>query len=319
MNDEPITDWEESGGADTPAVVGVAPTPPPDAVEPPPQVEPLQTRHRHRARSQQAGPEDVPRIQELSRKLREAEAELTTLRGAPKPSVEATRPSAPTPPPVAPVEVTIPPSRPGAPVPFAGVPESSADPEPDPAKYDDYTEFNKAQSRWAARQEMREANERHAESQRQESIRSEGDRLAKQWKASTTAATAKYPDFAQVAYGPTNIPQGSLVDAWILEHRAGADVLYHLQKNPADLTHLLSLPMLDQVEALSLLAQRLSPTRSQDVSTGASAAPMAQPVPRPPTPVRTGPMRTGTELPGDDDSLEAHEKAFYRPNRLRRA
>ena len=118
---------------------------------------------------------------------------------------------------------------------------------------------------------------------------------------------------------PTQIPQGSLIDAWILEHKSGPDVLYHLQKSPTDLHQLLQLPLMDQVEALTLLGQRLSgsPPSGAAVTTGAAPGPNASPVIRPPTPVRTASTLRTTDVPGEDSSLSDHESYFV-PRHSRR-
>lgn len=269
-------------------------------------------RPRHRARSQQAGSEDVPRIAELTRRLRDAEAERDALKGAKTPA-----------PPPAPV-VTPPaePSRPAgsvpptaAPSPYPPVKPAADDPEPDAEKYTDLTAWMRDHNRWSAREELRAARADYDQKQAAAQQQAEAQRITAQWRERVTAAKAKYPDFEQVALlAPTSIPQGSMLDAWIIEHKSGADVLYHFQKSPTELQHLLAMPVLEQVDALSLLSQRLtgSPTRTAAGTTGAvPAQPAVQPVARPPTPVRTGPMRTGEEPPADLDtlSLSAFAKA----------
>ena len=248
---------------------------------------------RHRARSQQAGASDVPRIAELTKKLRDTEAERDALRTA-APARSAV--------PAEPVQRPIEPAR--------VLPVAEVKAKPKLEEFQDYGEYVEAVTDWkigdARRQDREESARQH-----------EASRLAISWKERVDAAKAEYADFEQIALlNPTNIPQGSLVDAWILEHKAGAKVLYHLQKHSDELTTLLTLPLFEQVDALSLLAQRLT-TRPLAVTTGAAAAAQnLQPVPRPPTPVRTGPMRAGDEPPGDDVSLTAHAK-FYGDTRRR--
>lgn len=327
---EAVGDWEESGAGLLPLTGPSEPAPAPKPVKTPSAPTELEyneaehgaPRERHRSRKQLATPDDVPRIKELTRKLRETEEKLekATASGTSldAPAVSTPAPSS-SPAQAAPVEVAPLKSVASA-APWPAVKDAKDDPKPKADDFADWEEYSDARAAWVARQQLREAYAQAIEAHRQREVTTETARLAAQWKVSTAAAEAKYPDFKEVAYGPTQIPQGSIIDAWILEHRSGADVLYHLQKNPADLQRLVGLPMLDQVEELSLLSQRLSPARSPDGTTGASAAPVSvQSVPRPPTPVRTGPMRTGDELPGDDDSLEAHEQAFYKDTRRRRA
>lgn len=263
---------------------------------------------RHRAKSQHAGPQDVPRIAELTRKLREAEAERDRLKGnghAP----QQTAPPLPPRPPQQPAQA------------FTPVPAAKDDPEPTPDGFDDYSKYVKAQARWEAREAIRETSERHGAWQRQQAQQQEAQRLQQTWQQRVQAATAKYPDFVQVALQTdTPIPQGSLIDAWILEHKSGPDVLYHLHKSPGEVHRLLALPMLDQVEELTLLGQRLSGSASSSaaaVTTGAAPGPIVSPVTRPPTPVRTASTLRTPDAPGDDSSLSAHEQYFVPANRRR--
>lgn len=240
---------------------------------------------RQRAKSQQASREDVPRIADLTKRLREAEAERDALKARP-----AEQPRAPV----------------AAPEPTKTAPavERSAKPKID--DFDDYGVYLEAVTDWKiadARATDRDTQQREAET----------TRLATSWRDRVEAAKAEYPDFEAVALlAPTSIPQGSLVDAWILEHKAGAKVLYHLQKHPDALQSLLTMPLFDQVDGLSLLAQRLTGPAPSSVATGVPATPHSR-VPRPPTPVRTGPVRATEEPPGDEADLDAFGQFYGSP------
>lgn len=260
------------------------------------QFEEASPRARHRARSQQASPEDVPRIRELTKKLRDTEAAL-----------EATKTPAPvTPPaPVArPVVAAAPP-----PVKTADKdPEPTADLDPSTGKpYDDFNKLTRDTARWAARDEARTLRAQHDEAQRIETARADTETKAAAWTTNVAAAKTQFPDFEAIAYGPSEIPVDSLIDHWIREHPAGPKVLYSLKKNPTELRAMLALPLFEQTEALALLSQRLNP-RVAAVSTGAAPVSDVKPVPRPPTPVRTGPMRTEPAVP-DTDSLSLDDFA----------
>jgi hypothetical protein len=212
------------------------------------------------------------------------------------------------------------PSEPSYVIPVVAAAE---DPEPDPADYVDNPSKNyvKDQARWEARQEIRDANERAMKAAELREAEAARHHAVQYWNTRATAAKTKYPDFEAVAYGPSPIPKDSMVDRFILESAAGLDVLYHLHKNRSELDAMLALPLFDpetnrypQVEALTLLAQRLSPNgRSSAVTTG--SAPPPTPVarqPRPPNPVRTGPMSSSEEPPGAQASVAQHEAFYYR-------
>jgi len=283
-------------------------TPPADdeGTEPPPAAagdrdERGRFRPRAVARSHQAGKEDTGRIAELTRKLRTAERDRdewkTKASAAPAPREDAPRE---TPPPAT--------EHPPAPVRRAAlVKPTPTDTKDDGsakfATYEDYLDARDEYNREIGRQDRAQEVER--------------DRLTADWTSRTEAARDKYDDFEQVALlKPTRIPAGSIVDAFILEDEAGADVLYHFQKNDAELDRVLAMAPFKAVKFLSLLSQRLAdpdsaPTRARiPAATGPERAAPHQPVTRPPTPVRTVPAARADEPPGDDASLAEHERAY---------
>ncbi len=285
-------------------------------VDPNAEPEPSKPQGRHRARSQRARPEDTPRIAELTRRLRVAEAERDTLKGTAAPVVA---PAAAKTDDAGNVSVVPPAPPPRAAAPLSPVKAAGDDPEPDSEKYDDLTKWMRDHSRWAAREEIRAANAEQQKLTQAEQGRQEAARLTKQWDEQLAVSRTKYPDFDAIAFAPTQIPQGSLVDAWIREHKTGQTVLYHLQKSPTELHAMLALPLLDQVEALTLLSQRLSGARTAAVGTGAAPASIAQPVSRPPTPVRTGTMRPADDPPDPEASTLSSHQQYYGTPKSRRA
>ena len=266
---------------------------------------------RQRARSQGAGQDDVAEISAQTKRIRDAEAALgieqkpgesarvfeLRRRAEIAEGFRAARQTATTRPAEPPRAQVAAPARPEA-APAVGPP---AKPKID--DFQDYGEYVEA----LADYKIAEARIKDRETAQHEA---EGQRLASSWRERTEAAKTTYTDFEAVALqAPTAIPPGSLVDAWILEHKSGAHVLYHLQKHPDVLSSLLAMPLFDQVDALSLLAQRLTPGAPSPVATGVSATPHSS-TPRPPTPVRTGSVRATHEPPGEEASLDEFE-GFY--------
>lgn len=267
---------------------------------------------RHRARSQQAGPQDVGRINELTGKWRSAEqerdaarAELAALRAQPSQSPQASRdPVAGTPSRATGGSIATP----------AATQKADDDPRPNPTdtkyvdgRYDD--QYIEDVSRWSARQE-------HQAIQTKATKRSAEEAKIKSWGASVDRARAKYTDYDAVAFlADHGIPEGSATDVFIYEDENGGDVLYHLQKNRAELRDILGTSALNQIKALSLLSQRLGspPSRAQAGTTGSAASPIALVTPRPPNPVRTGLARTEESPPDRDDlSIAEHSKHYGR-------
>lgn len=87
-------------------------------------------------------------------------------------------------------------------------------------------------------------------------------------------ARTKHPDFDAVALlAPTEIPQGSAVDLFILEDPAGAEALYHLQQpaHAGELRRILKLAPLDQIKEMVRLGDRLTAGPAAPRSTNAPA------------------------------------------------
>src|SRR5438128_1194328 len=252
---------------------------------------------RHRAASAIAGPEDVPRIRELTARLRAAEAERDALKARTGETM-ASAPRAVPPPPVAIAEPS---------------------PKPTPDKFSDYSEYVEALTDWKTDQKLAAAEQKRQQAEQQRAAEAEATRIETSWETRKVAARAKYADFDDVALlAPTTIPAGSLIDAWILEDETGADVLYHLQQHPDEVQTMLNQSVLQQAKSLALLAQRFNgSTRTAAAPTGSAPAQPVVPTPRPPNPVRTGPLRTGDEPPDEEvASLADHEK-WYAPRRAR--
>ena len=241
---------------------------------------------KHRAAKAEAGADDPPRIAELTRKWREAERERDEWKA---------RASA------APMPV----AKPAEPAKSVAAAE-----KPKIESFQEYGDYVEALADWKIAEARRVDREERQREQQQ-------TQLVTSWKTRVDEAKTRYSDYEQVALqSPTRIPQGSLVDAWVLEDDNGAAVLYELQKDSLAGGHLLddilAMPnAIRQASALSQLSLRLSPsTRPQAAVTGAAAATVRQAAPRPPTPVRTSAMTTADEPPGDDASIAEHEKYY---------
>lgn len=92
----------------------------------------------------------------------------------------------------------------------------------------------------------------------------------------TEAARGRHADFDAVALqAPTEIPQGSAADLWILEDEAGAEILYHLQQpaQTAERRRILALPPREQLKELVRLGDRLTATDPPARSTTAPPPP----------------------------------------------
>jgi hypothetical protein len=283
---------------------------------------------RHRAKSQQASPEDVPRIRDLTAKLRAAEAERDALKNAKPPVSTPQAPSA---------TAQAPSSQAQAP---SAAPQSPAQPWTPPAtrpkpsedeigeKYKTYADFTEDLSDWVGEQRdaKREAKQQQDKQQQQ----------YRDWTAQYTTALAdaktRYPDYdAQVSQADAvmqaqqiAIPQ-VLMDA-VLSSSRGPDLSYYLATHQDDYRDLIrdawavnhpnSIAMVRRVleSKLPVASAQRAPNGS-DAAAGTGSAlrsPHIVPAPRPPNPVRTGPQKIGDEAPDDDSSLDAHEAHYYK-------
>jgi hypothetical protein len=255
---------------------------------------------KHRAKSQLARPEDVPRIKELTRKLKEAEEALAAVRRAPVT-------------PETPAETVVPTwSAPAATSTFT-------DPEPTLDQFNDkpdpYSAYLRAVAAYDRKKEAWDAKQAETQTQATQSRQA----LVEKVSAQVAAFRAKTPEYDQAIEAIKGETAPDLLMAALLSGDNFPDLVYYLATHPVDRheMHLITdgKPVTDQHVAS---VRRILDARMQAGSTGA-AAPLS-PVPRkpfkPPTPVRTGPMTTGEEPPGDGASLADHER-FFKPRRRR--
>lgn len=314
----PSAEPEEAGSLADHEAAFIAP-PQPEGDEPP---------ARHRATSQRAKPDDVAAIAAQTKRLREAEAAIEIARedgesdrvyNLRRRAVIAERARTP-----APAVATTTAARPAAPVVATPVVAVSARPDPGDAKYIYGTadpQFLLDLTQWQIDTAMAARDTKQADEAKRSAAAAEWKGIVEAFQSQIAVSMAdpEMPDFKAIALDrDTPIPQGSLVDLWIWRKPArGQKVLYYLHQpaHAQELTTLLQQDAETQLETLTLLGQRLSTPRTPDASTGSPAAPVRSPGPRPPNPVRTGPMRTTDEPPGDGASLAEHERAFSRPRR----
>ena len=323
-----ITDWETSSNVSDPSVPAPEPTtavsveapaasvePTSDATQAEPAAEDTDSardeqgrfKGRHRARSQQAGPEDVPRIKELTRRLRETEAKVAELSKPKDTSASSLLP----------------------PTPSAAAPSGFTDPEPTLEQFSDkpdpYSAWMRATNAWDRKKEAFEAKQADEHAKAEQAQKQGADYWAKvnsDFQAKAKAFQASTPDYAKrIAAVPARYATlPALLDCAVVLSEDGPAQLMYLYEHPSILDELIFLTdgkaITDQSVAI---AQRLIQSRSKDGTTGSSAPVPLTLAPRPPNPVRTAPTTPPDQLPGDDASLEEHERAFQHPRRRRRA
>jgi len=275
---------------------------------------------KHRAASQKATPDDVGEINRLTAELRTKEAEWKQRNPEAtedSPRIKALKRQ------IKALDVDLQPA-PAAPEPSkpAAAPQSAPSATFDEAEpqYDDFLKeadplqaYYKAIARWTARKER--FDERAAE-QVAAKQRADEEMLSAAAKRVDTFKASK-PDFQTVTaeFSQRHLPPVFL-QAMVGHDKLG-EFMYYLGQHAdaADDLVLLTEGKTPTPESVASVRRRLERlvAGTQVVPTG-STAPQTRPYnpPKPPNPVRTGPNRSGTELPDEDASLAEHERAFSR-------
>lgn len=309
--------------SDHEAAFGERPTAAPDAEapEPEPDDEPEPaarernpdgtfTKPRHRAKSQQATAEDVPRIAALTKRLREAEerAEAAERRAAER-RAEAREPE---------TERRDAERREPAKVArpkFPTFEEWQALPE---NKDGDWYAYSDAREdfRYEARRAAERAEEAAATAQRE-------------WREQASAYAEKLSSFVKTRPDFDEIVSGERAQtSKVVEHAViavGPEAAYYLATHdedrlaltddtlyvhPDDPAFKATVAATRRYLSTLVASQRSSSSRAVAGSTGAARASLAPPAPKPPTLVRTGATRDTADAPDDEGSLADHEKAF---------
>ncbi len=278
---------------------------------------------RHRASAQRATPEDVVEINKLTKELRELETKVADrdpdAKAAPrlrtlKRQIAALRaldaPPEPKPVPRETPRYTPPPSDDKEP--------AFEDFSADPGKYPDpLAAWMKATARYEARQERQEeSRQREAQSQQ-----AQDQQEIMQWHQHQADFRAQKPDYAAVAgdFFQRNIGE-VLVKAIVKAGDKGPAFVYHLAQHPELADELILLTHGKPVEDafVATMQRRLTRELGQSQAAPTRSAVPATPTYTPPPPpnlVRTGPIKSEDELPGDESSLADHERAFSRKRR----
>ncbi len=270
--------------------------------------------YRHRSQKQKARAEDVPRIQELTKNWRtteeralKAEKELAEIRETLKP--KATGPQ------------------------LRQVPKVEAStfekPEPKLEQFasaeDPYLAFVEARQDW--RLEKREHDQKQASAKteaesatthNQTQMRQFFHEKSRDFGGRLNALLQRDPEAQKTFEAVQQLPLTDNMHAAIMLDPKGEELMLHIAKNIQSLQgELDELFMLTDERTVTpayvALVQRRMHRWMQAAQSTGSAAPAPQKVavaPRPPSPVRTGAMKTADTPPGDEGTLADHESYF---------
>ncbi len=340
---ETVNDWIE-GGSDDPTLAinpnlandppvpplppGPPPPPPPppngaaaepaadeDAAEPEPETrdERGRFRGRHRARSQQAGPDDVPRIATLTKQVRALEQQLAQQR---TPAAKPQTPPPAAPPPVAPVG--------------SGFTEAEPTLEQFASSDDPYRDYMRALARYDRKKESFDADQTRTKDAREQAGKQHAQQLHvwfqerdKEHASRLNAYIAANPTAKDAMVALANEPITPVLYAAMQLHEQGPAMMHALASHPDVLDELFLLtdgkpvgdpyrnPYVAKTQRRLLAVVQAAPSNGHTGSVAQSQ--ITERAPRPFNPVRTAPHAPSRERPSDDDSLEAHEAHYY-PN-----
>ncbi len=314
-----LSDHEASFSSGRKAPKEPAPKPEPVAAAGDEGAAPVETRDdkgrfRKPASKDVAGPADVPRIRELTKKLHDLERERDEWKSkVSAPAAAVVQPAAPVTPAVPAIAATFTEREP-----FINDFVDDKDPQW-------YEKYLRALGRYDRKKEQFDADQvaakTRAEQHEKDSLAQAEATFAKvqsDYQARLEPFKAAHKDFDGLLKASADAPLPPLLQATVLLHDKGPEFVYHLLRHPDQLAEMTLLTdgkaVTDQNVAI---ATRWLTSRATAASTG-STVPIAQKpfaVPRPPNPVLTGPMSAGDELPDEQSSLAEHEGAFYHGKR----
>lgn len=128
---------------------------------------------------------------------------------------------------------------------------------PDPAKFDDYGAYLRAQARWEAKQVIDEERQRYTQAQETRLREAEQDRLMRVTQDRISAGQAKYQDFDAVVNDGLAPFLNPIMHAALVDSDVGHDVAYYLGKNPAEAERIANLHPTSAVREIGKLEAKL--------------------------------------------------------------
>lgn len=279
---------------------------------------------RRRAQSQRATPEDVAEINRLTKELRETEQRLADkdpdAKASPRVKTLKRQLAAlkaleqPAPVPAAPKAVP--------PMPAADAPKAKAigaefsEKKPDIADFQ--AETDPLEAWMLAVQRWDRKRERFEEQQQQytEQMKAEEQSVIDAANSAITSFKATKPDFDTVTAPLVSRHLPPILLNAIVRHDKRAEVMYHLgqQSDLVDELVLLTDGKTLSDASVAAVQRRLTASLSAVQAPDRPPATPRYTPPPPPNPVRTGPIKTADEPPGETASISEHTK-YYGPKR----
>jgi hypothetical protein len=167
-------------------------------------------------------------------------------------------------------------------------------PEPTAPKQDDFgtfEEYLEAKAEWIAEKRVEAKLTEREQKQEQRKLEGERETVVKSWQQKVDAAVTKYADYGDALESVDHIEIPEQLQVAIMESDLGADLAYHLAKNPSELERITSLKPHAALMALGKIEDKLSQAPAE----------VKKPVSKAPAPIKP--------LGGKSDASPGHSPA----------
>lgn len=172
--------------------------------------------------------------------------------------------------------------------------------EPDPAKYESYTEYLRDLTRYEANQAVAKTKQENSDEQRQRQHQQRTATIQTNLRQKMEAASDKYEDFDDVVMS-SDLPISPGMAEVIAESDIGGELAYYLGKNRAEAARIAAMSPLAAAKELGRIESKLGNAAPANVSNA----------PKPPTPV--GNRATSSK---DPDKMSVEEWTEWRNTQL---
>ena len=183
--------------------------------------------------------------------------------------------------------------------------------KPNREAYDIPSEYAAAVAEWSAETTKQDVTRQLKQAQADTAIATAKQQIQASWQQQVQEASAKYPDFHQVALN-RDLPINDIMSHRITTSPVGTDVLYYLGQNPTVAQRIASLPPIDAAAELGVLtwqiqqelASQSAPAEAPSAPVEAAPPPAPERKPAPMKPLSTNRGQTARKSPESESTEE---------------
>lgn len=151
-------------------------------------------------------------------------------------------------------------------------PKQETETQPIASQYDNYDDYVDARATWRARQEFARLESEREQKAKDRETKTREEQVETTFKDKVTEFKAKTPDFDDVMGNPSLRISKTMYEA-MRESEAGAQIAYHLGKNPAEAARISALSPIAAIREIGKLEAKLTSTPPPAQTTKPSNAP----------------------------------------------